>query len=294
MDVSGVDDCGIARLCVLGASIRVPSLWLPIELKTSRLGDLETLPEDGDSLCGALNTLSDRERLGGVQRRASRSRAGALIDGCEDLPENGLERIAAGGLLGVKDGREGAVEGGALGVNDGREGATERGALGVNDGREGAIERGALGVKEGLEGAVAGGLNDGLEDDMEGDLPALDGALGVDLMAWRCAPMLLRAALRSEPPRAAITLGVAGSKPASEKPAWYVSEAPLPLCVCRPNLDCARRELEDPIKRAAVSTTDATAVLRSFFSLATNMVVSFPSPTAQDSRAPSAAGAPDG
>lgn len=185
-------------------------------------------------------------------RADSRLGAGAAADGA-DLLENGLERIVAGGLLGVTDGREGVIEGGALGVNDGLEGAIERGALGVNDGREGAIERGALGVNDGLEGAAAGGgLNDGLEGAIAGDLPELNGepwlrddpklglGLGLGLTASRLAPTLCSTALRSEAAR-------------------------------------ARREPDDPINRAAMSATDVTAALRFFLSPATNMVVSFPS-----------------
>jgi len=151
-------------------------------------------------------------------RAGSRLGAGAVTDGV-DLLENGLERIVAGGLLGVTDGREG--------VN-------ERGALGVNDGREGAIE----GDLPELNGELW--LRDG---------PGLGLGLGLGLMASRLAAMFWIAALRSE----------AAS---------------------------ARREPDNPISRAAVSTIDIAAALRSFLSPATNMVVSFPSPAAHDSASP--------
>ena len=124
-----------------------------------------------------------------------------------DLLENGLERIVVGGLLGLNDGRDGVIEGARLGVNDGLEGAALGALLGLNDGLEGA----ALGALL--------GLNDGRDDDgdMEGALPELNGeleprdgpGLELGLMASRLAAIPLMAALRSEPPRAAITLGVA-------------------------------------------------------------------------------------
>lgn len=188
--------------------------------------------------------------------------------------ENGLDPLVAGGLLGVNDGREGPIEGGALGLNDGCEGATERGTLGVNDG---------------LEGADGGGLNDGLEGDIEGDPPELNGTpwlrdgpglgLGLGLMAWRLAAISWSAALRSEPARAAITPGVAWKRssapsPASEKPAWKTPDVP-PSCISGPSQDCARREPEDPISRAAASVRDTLAALLSFLSPATNMAASF-------------------
>jgi len=129
------------------------------------------------------------------------ARLGAPTDGAEGLAganplEDGLERIVAGGLLGV---------------NERCEGVNERGALGVKDGREGAIERGALGVNDGLEGAAAGGeLKDGLDGAIERDPPELDGKLwlrddpelGLELgpMDSRLAPMLCMAEPRLERP----------------------------------------------------------------------------------------------
>lgn len=153
--------------------------------------------------------------------------------------------MVAGGLLGANDR-------GALGVNDGREG--------VNDGREGANEGGALGVNDGLGGAAAGGLNDGLDGAMEGDLPELNGE------PW----------LRDEPK---LWLGL-WPDPMDWRPAPLSWSAPLRLGPA-----CARREPGDPISRAAVSTTDTTAALRSFLSPVTNITVSFPSPAAHDSPA---------
>jgi len=206
--------------------------------------ELERPPDEDDSFRGALNTVSDPGRLEGVHRvlksrAGSRLGAGAATDGV-DLLENGLERTVAGGLLGTTDGREGVIEGGALGVNDGLEGAIERGALGVNDGLEGAIERGALGVNDGLEGAIEGDLPELNGEPWMRDNPELGFGLGLGLIASRLAPTVRSAALRSE-------------------------------------AACARREPDDPISRAAVSTTDVTVVLRSFLSPATNMVISFPS-----------------
>jgi len=279
-DVSGEDDRGAARLCMLGVSTRVPLSWLPIELEAPRSGDMEKLPDDGDSFRGEVNTLSDRGRLEGAQR---------VLKSRVDPLENGLERIVAGGPLGATDGREGAIEGGALGVNEGREGATERGALGVNDGLEGA--------------AAGGGLNDGLEGAIEGDLPELNGVpwlrdgpglglgLGLGLTAWRLAAMSWSTALRSEPARAAITPGVAcrrlnEPRPASEKPALYGSGILPSPCAGELSQDCARREPDDPISRAAASTADTTDALRSFLSPMANMAASFPSPAARDSASP--------
>jgi hypothetical protein len=141
----------------------------------------------------------DRWRSEGTDR-APKSRvdprlgSGAATDGDgADRFENGLERIMVGGLLGVNDGREGAMDGDRLGANDG------------------------------LEGALLG-LNDGLDCDIEGDLPKPPPP-GLEPMDWRLEAISLMAALRSDPPRAAITLGVTLSKPdgrrlASDKPAW--------------------------------------------------------------------------
>lgn len=177
-------------------------------------GELEVPPNDGElSRCG-LKTVPDRERPEGTHRVlksrvGSRLGAGAAGDGDgADLLENGLERMVAGGLLGLNEGREGDTEGDRLGVNEGRDGAIAGGLLGLNDGLEGAIE----GDLPELNGEL--GLRDG---------PGL--GLGLGLMASRLAAMPLSTALRSEPPRAAITLGVAcrrldGRRPASEKPAW--------------------------------------------------------------------------
>lgn len=177
-------------------------------------GELEVPPNDGELSRWGLKTVPDRERLEGTHRvlkscEGARLGAGAVNDGGEGLVgtdplENGLERIVAGGRLGLAEGLDGDIERGALGVNDGLDGAAAR-----------------------------GGLNDGLEGAIEGDLPELDGepelrdgpGLGLGLMASRLAAMPFTTALRSEPPRAAITLGVVcrrldRRRPASEKPAW--------------------------------------------------------------------------
>lgn len=146
-----------------------------------------------------------------ISRVGSRLGAGAAIEGPDgrvgaDLPENGLERIVAGGLPGRTDGLEGWME---------------RGALGVKDGLDGAIARGLLGVNEGPEGVIEGDLAE-----LSGELEPRDGpGLELGLMASRLAETLPIAALRSEPPRAARTLGITckrldGRMPASEKPAW--------------------------------------------------------------------------
>jgi hypothetical protein len=129
---------------------------------------METLSDGDDSFRGAANTVPNRELLEGAHRVLKpRVGAGAATDGV-DLPTNAFERIVAGGLLGVTDGREN----GALGVNEGREG--------VNEGREETIERGALGVNEGLEDTAGGGLNEGLEGATEDDLPELNDPAELD------------------------------------------------------------------------------------------------------------------
>ena len=156
--------------------------------------------------------MLDRERLEGAHRVLKscvgwRLGVGAADGAGVDLLENGLERIVVGGPLGLNDGREGVIDGDRLGVNDGLEGAIAGALLGLNDGLDG-------------------------DGDIEGDRPELNGELEprdgpgpeLDLMASRRAPMLFMAALRSEPPRAASTLGVDENKldrrrPASEKPA---------------------------------------------------------------------------
>ena len=108
----------------------------------------------------------------------------------------------AGGLLKPNDGLEGDIERGALGVNDGLEGVNEGDLLGLNDGLEGVNEGDLLGLNDGPEGAIDGDL-----PELNGEIEPLEGpGLGLDLIAWR--PPLLTTELRSEPPRAAMTLGV--------------------------------------------------------------------------------------
>ena len=92
-------------------------------------------------------------------------------------------------------------------------------------------------MNDGLDGAGAGallGLNDGREGDGDGEdarpepnaepEPRDGPGLELGLMASRLAAMLFIVALRLEPARAAITLGIDGKRldgrrPASEKPA---------------------------------------------------------------------------
>ena len=245
--MSGVDDRGVVRLCVLGNSVRACSLWLPMEPDVSGCGELELPLNDGElSLCG-LKTVLDRERPEGVHRILKscvgwRLGVGAAEGAGVDLPENGLERIEVDGLLGLNEGLEGLSEDGALGVNDGLEGAEEGALLGLNDGPGDDL----LGLNDGPEEDLPG-LNDGLEpkDELR---PGL--GLGLDLVASRLAAIPLMVAPRLEPPRPAITFGVACS-------------------------------------RTAAITTHAMAVLRSFLSPAANMAVSFPSPAAFCFRGPS-------
>lgn len=145
-DVDGAEAGGAAMLCIVGASTPALPDWVPIELEAPWSVEPDKPPDDGEPLLRGLNTVPDRWGLEGADRLL-KSREGALLgagavacgwDGCDgaDLPENGLERIVAGGLLGLNDG----LEDGALGVNEGLEGVNDGDRLGVNDGLEGAID----------------------------------------------------------------------------------------------------------------------------------------------------------
>jgi hypothetical protein len=65
-DVSGADARGVARLCMLGVSIRVLPPWVPTELEASWLVELEKPPDDGEPLLRGLNTVPYRWRLEGA------------------------------------------------------------------------------------------------------------------------------------------------------------------------------------------------------------------------------------
>jgi hypothetical protein len=188
------DEGGVARLLVLGVSIRVPNRLVPAVLDVFGWAGVVLDEEMSNPNCREFAALPKLPRLG----------AGALMGGADGA--------VGAGLLTLGEGLEGTVIDGLLALGAGMERVIPDGALGRTDGLEGATTGGLLGLTDGLDGEG----EDGRGALMEG-LGARDGpGAGLGLAAARRSAICCKTALRLDPPCACAT--TAGRKAPSEKP----------------------------------------------------------------------------